>query len=422
MSLAADGIIYSAPPPPGHTPNFNQPYEATALIVCIGVFLPLAVLTSAIRIYTRTRIISELAVDDYLMLLALACSVMLTGFILNLLNYGLGKHLYDVPIHMLYPEFLLHNVLAAIFFCAATGFAKTSILLFYGRIFTSRSFKRNIWVLVFFVAGYSFASVLVNIFSCKPISGSWELSLAATAVCINRPVFYFAQAGLGIFTDFATLAAPLPFLWALQMPIKQKIGVSVVLIMGGFVCIVSIIRLLSLKTLLVSSDLTSATTPALIHVPSFSQLNLPVAVANSPWCVIELNISIIGGNFPTLRPFLRKYIPALLGTSRGQTSASHSKSGSHHLQTFDKPTYSGNGAKGFMTKTTVTGMDQKVRDDNESEEYIIQRSPHNSESDLERMGQVGSGPLNSGNNGFGLITKTVEYTLSTSKVEGGRKY
>lgn len=124
-------------------------------------------------------------------------------------------------------------MLAAIFFCAATGFAKTSILLFYKRIFTSRSFKRNIYILIFFTAGYSFASVLVNIFSCKPISGSWELALAATAVCINRPVFYFAQAGLGIFTDFATLAAPLPFLWALQMPFKQKLGVSVVLMMGG---------------------------------------------------------------------------------------------------------------------------------------------------------------------------------------------
>lgn len=137
------------------------------------------------------------------------------------------------------------------------------------------------------------------------------------------------------------------------------------------------------------------------------------------WCVIELNISIIGGNFPTLRPFLRKYLPALLGTSKGQTSASGGKttrSGSHHLQTFDHPTYPGTGiGKGF-TKTTVTGMDQKPHlADNESEEYIIQRSPHNSESDLERAGQVGNGPLNGPKNGFGVITKTVEYSFSASK-------
>ncbi|KAK0101938.1 hypothetical protein ONS95_001253 [Cadophora gregata] len=394
---SVDEIVYSAAPPDGYVPDFNRPYDAAALIACIGVFLSLAVITSAIRMYTRSRIVSDLAIDDYLMLIALVCSIVLTGFILNLLNYGLGKHMYDVPLNILYPEFLFNNVLAAIFFCAATGFAKASILLFYGRIFPSRTFKWLILGLVAFTASYSLASVLVNVFSCKPVSGSWDFSLATTAVCINRPLFYFAQAGLGIFTDFATLAAPLPFLWKLQMPVRQKIGVSVVLMMGGFVCIVSIIRLLSIKTLLTSPDLTYSTTPALM------------------WCVIELNISIVGGNFPTIRPFLRKYVPALLGSSKGRTTATHpTRSGSHQLQSFD-PTYSTTANKGF-NKTTITGMDQKTHlGDNESEEYIIQSSTHDSETDLGRTGQVGAGPLNHPKNGFGNITKTVEYRLTNSK-------
>ncbi|KAH7385044.1 hypothetical protein BKA64DRAFT_581538 [Cadophora sp. MPI-SDFR-AT-0126] len=377
MSLVG-GIVYSAPAPDGYVPDFNRPYDATALIASIGVFLPLAVITSAIRIYTRSRIVSDLAIDDFL-------------------NYGLGKHLYDVPLNMLYPNFLFSNILAAIFFCAATGFAKASILLFYSRIFPSRAFKFITLSLVVFTVSYSLASVLVNVFSCKPVRGSWELSLATSAVCINRPVFYFAQAGLGIFTDFATLAAPLPFLWKLQMPVRQKIGVSAVLMMGGFVCIVSIIRLLSIKTLLDSADLTKATTPALM------------------WCVIELNISIIGGNFPTLRPFLRKYVPALLGSSKGRTSATgKTRSGSHQLLSFD-PTYTSTARKGF-NKTTIAGMDQKTHlGDNESEEYIIQRGAHDSETDLGRSGQVGAGPLNHPKNGFGNITKTVEYSLTNSK-------
>ena len=63
MSLV-DGVLYSAPAPDGYTPDFGRPYDATALIACIGVFLPLAVITSAIRIYTRSRIVSELAIDD----------------------------------------------------------------------------------------------------------------------------------------------------------------------------------------------------------------------------------------------------------------------------------------------------------------------------------------------------------------------
>jgi hypothetical protein len=105
--------------------------------------------------------------------------------------------------------------------------------LFYLRIFPTKAVKIAVWVLFAFTEGYSLASVFVNIFSCNPISGSWQLEAAAVAVCINRPVFYFAQAGLGIFTDFATVLLPLPVLKTLQLPLKQKIGVAIVLVMGA---------------------------------------------------------------------------------------------------------------------------------------------------------------------------------------------
>ena len=119
------------------------------------------------------------------------------------------------------------------FFCAATGLAKGSILLFYLRIFPSTAIRWSVWILFAFTIAYSLASVLVNIFSCNPISGSWNLQDAAIAVCINRPAFYFAQAGLGIFADIATVVAPLPALRALRLPTRQKVGVAVLLTMGA---------------------------------------------------------------------------------------------------------------------------------------------------------------------------------------------
>ncbi len=33
------------------------------------------------------------------------------------------------------------------------------------------------------------------------------------------------------------------------------------------------------------------------------------------WCVIELNMSIVGGCIATFKPFLRKYFPRVLGSS-----------------------------------------------------------------------------------------------------------
>lgn len=77
------------------------------------------------------------------------------------------------------------------------------------------------------------------------MQASWRLEYVATASCINRPIFYFAQAGLGIFTDVATVLAPVPLLRTLQLPTTQKIAVAVMLTMGAL-CVLR--RLLCLET------------------------------------------------------------------------------------------------------------------------------------------------------------------------------
>lgn len=105
-------------------------------------------------------------------------------------------------------ELLQLNLLAAVFYCAATGFTKVSVLAFYTRIFPSRKFHYAVWSIVFIAVGYSVASVLANIFSCDPVAMTWD-SRIKEGSCMNRPVFYFANAALGIFTDFATVLVPM---------------------------------------------------------------------------------------------------------------------------------------------------------------------------------------------------------------------
>jgi hypothetical protein len=150
------------------------------------------------------------------------------------INHGMGKHLWNVPLApTLYPNFMLRNTLAAISFCAATGFAKASILLFYNRIFPVKSLHAVVWCAFAFVIGFSTASVLVNVFACDPVRASWDLQASLTAKCINRPVFYFAQAGLGIAADVMTVVIPVPWLRTLQLPLKQKVAVGCLLTMGA---------------------------------------------------------------------------------------------------------------------------------------------------------------------------------------------
>ncbi|KFY18649.1 hypothetical protein V493_08447 [Pseudogymnoascus sp. VKM F-4281 (FW-2241)] len=349
MSLY-DGVLFSAPPPEGVIPDANAPHNATALIT-----------VSHSSTLLKTPTYNEIPV----------------------LRWGLGSHLWNVPLADLYgmPHFLYMNLIAAIVFCAATGMAKTSILLFYQRIFPSRTFHWTVWGLIAFTASYSAASVFVNIFSCTPVQATWDLEFAtAVDICIDRPVFYFAQAGLGILTDFATVIAPLPVMWGLQLGLKQKMGVAGILTTGGFVCIISIIRLYSISVLLRSTDLTYDTPPALM------------------WCVIELNMSIVGGCIATFKPFLRKYFPRVLGSSHNpamlygsNTGASRSRKRgqSYQLNSVNQSepfNHTPSNKTGFVS-TTINAVDTKY---NSSEECIITPGTSGVDGQIVRTVQFGT--------------------------------
>ncbi|KAJ6005752.1 hypothetical protein N7451_003696 [Penicillium sp. IBT 35674x] len=350
--MASDTITPAGSPPAGQTSNFINPdYVGTKFLVVNCVFLPLAVIALAVRTWTRLFVVRSFRADDYLMVMALILSCVMTGVTLDMLHWGLGKHMWDVPLSDFSPMFNKLNLIAAIVYCAATGFTKCSVLVFYLRIFPSRKFHMAVWTLVFIAAGYSVASVLANLLSCHPVAKSWD-STITTGYCMNRPVFYFANAGLGIFTDFATVAVPIPWIRRLQMPIRQKIAVAAVLAMGCFVGIVSCIRLASLYNLLKSTDLTWTTTDALM------------------WCTIELNLGIFGGSVTAIRPFIRRYFPRLLGlSSAGGYYGSQSRKQGHPLNSMPRSGQPDFSNRGHQYSTTLTASRNAA--DNDSEEHIL---------------------------------------------------
>ena len=82
------------------------------------------------------------------------------------------------------------------------------------------------------VVGYSIASAVVVIFSCYPVSKSWDTSITG-GYCVNLPVFYIANLSLNSATDIAVLILPIPMLWKVQMPFRQKIAVTAIFMTGS---------------------------------------------------------------------------------------------------------------------------------------------------------------------------------------------
>ena len=126
---------------------------------------------------------------------------------------------------------------------------KASILYLYHRIFfVSRGFMIGLWVLGVFVACYSITQFFAAILQCMPIASTWDPEIKG--YCINTDIGATVIATLNVLTDFIILILPMPILWRLQKPTKEKIQIMGMFLLAGFVCFASIYRCIVIHTLL----------------------------------------------------------------------------------------------------------------------------------------------------------------------------
>lgn len=117
---------------------------------------------------------------------------------------------------------------------ATLGVSKASILMFYVRVFTKRSFQILVYLTLGFVVCYVVPGPFVIVFSCLPVAASWDLTLAAlpTTKCIDRPAAYLATAAFNIFSDIVIIILPCREIWKLQMPRRQKLSLMAIFCVG----------------------------------------------------------------------------------------------------------------------------------------------------------------------------------------------
>jgi hypothetical protein len=108
---------------------------------------------------------------------------------------------------------------------------KLSLLLFYLQLAVDIKFRLVVFTLLWVVISYSIASVIVVVFSCNPVSKSWDPTIEG-GECVNLPVFYIANLSLNSATDIAVVLLPVPLLWGLRMPVRHKVAVSGVFMTG----------------------------------------------------------------------------------------------------------------------------------------------------------------------------------------------
>lgn len=202
---------------------------------------------------------------------------------------------------------------------------KTSILIFYLRLSrTNRLLRIGMYATMGVVNVVGLVLTFVNIFQCHPLDKIFSESfIDKTQRCIPLVTLFLASSPANVFTDLAILVLPIPILTGIHLPRRQKIILILTFGLGIFVTVVDVIRIYYLQQALGVTTANSSSpqvTPGLGASPNFV-FNVSYGLM---WSIVEVNIGIICGCIPLLRPLVSKIMPKLInppGFHSTQTSS-----------------------------------------------------------------------------------------------------
>jgi hypothetical protein len=203
---------------------------------------------------------------------------------------------------------------------------KTAILILYHRLAAAHPFLRYSSLFVMVIVNISgLVLTFLNIFQCHPISAAFT---DINGTCIDIVALYLSSAPINVLTDLAILLLPLPILTSLRMELRQKIILVATFIVGGFVTIVGVVRIVYLQQALKderqndpTASITATTRPAnFTYQASFSLM----------WSAVEVCVGIMCCCVLVLKPLVMLVMPRLL----------HAHHGHHHPDRTSQPLHS----------------------------------------------------------------------------------
>lgn len=79
--------------------------------------------------------------------------------------------------------------------------------------------------------GLAISVLFTTVFQCTPVAFEWDKSIKG-GHCIDAPLFFVLSAAINIFTDLLILVIPILITWPLQLAIRKKIAICVILCLG----------------------------------------------------------------------------------------------------------------------------------------------------------------------------------------------
>ncbi|KAK2049811.1 integral membrane protein [Colletotrichum somersetense] len=257
------------------------------LLICIIVFTCLDATILGLRAWSARLMRRSFYWDDGMIIFAFANLVSLEGVVIWAIYNGLGKHTNELTLDEYAVQFKL--ILASgVTWLLGTVFIKMAILWLYTRIFSTARFKRWAHILMGVTGAYGVAFLILFMSRCTPMSQQWNP--VPGGHCRDITIDQIVSVSINIIVDVAMTVLPMPMLWGLQMPLKNKIAVSAMFGMGLATIAIMIWRLVNTLTT--------------IGDPDFVFILHDIGLVS----LLELWIGIIAACLPTLGPLFKTYV------------------------------------------------------------------------------------------------------------------
>ncbi|PHH69906.1 hypothetical protein CDD80_6376 [Ophiocordyceps camponoti-rufipedis] len=268
--------------------DINQT-RGPALIAVSIVFLILAYISVGLRTYCRAYMTRSFMLDDWFMLIALVTMTLQCSFVLAGVGKGLGKHNAALSIPDLVAALMWQSNAAAIYILNMM-FVKLSIGFFLLRLSNLWAiYKWILWISLGIVVGWSVGLFFWDIFQCIPVQKQWDFRIE-TGHCASPEAIVDSVIALTVLTvssDWLYALLPIPMVWNVKMTRQAKVTVVIILGLGIFASIATLVRLRYLDGLKQINDLSYTGSDTLI------------------WSIIEPGVAIFAASMATIRPLLR---------------------------------------------------------------------------------------------------------------------
>ncbi|KAF2213875.1 hypothetical protein CERZMDRAFT_38255, partial [Cercospora zeae-maydis SCOH1-5] len=207
-------------------------WASPATVVTTCTAMPILAATAVVlRIYARLFCTKNAGWDDYFTMASMLCSMATTITIIEMVQWGLGKHVKQLTKHEAFMQ-------QRAFFCMiivynmSLFFTKMAILMQYKRLFPQKGFKIAVNIAMVIVIIYAFWRVFAAIFVCWPVAAFWDHSIKHVH-CQNKFANAMASCALNMATDLLIAILPLAILHKLQLPSRQRYALMAVFALAG---------------------------------------------------------------------------------------------------------------------------------------------------------------------------------------------